>query len=183
MIHEILGIKNNRVDMKSKVPNIAEDMREVVISSDDDQFFRSIMYKNFGEVAEEIHNLVQKFLNNKQSQAQFSSIEDMQRIIENFPEFKQSERNTTKHFHLLEELRKAVDARKLYDLSECEQELVSGSDNKAGHYKQVEEHINNPDLSKMEKLRLALIFSLRYENDEKVFKVKELLKKAGLAGE
>ena len=56
------------------------------------------MYKNFGEVAEDIHNLVQEFLQNKQSQAQFKSIEDMQRIIENFPEFKKSERNTSKHF-------------------------------------------------------------------------------------
>ena len=32
----------------------------------------------------------------------------------------------------------------------------------------------------MEKLRLALLFSLRYENDEKVFKVKELLRDQGL---
>ena len=44
----------------------------------------------------------------------------MQRIIENFPEFKKSERNTTKHFNILEELRKIVDGRKLYDLSEIE---------------------------------------------------------------
>lgn len=35
-------------------------------------------------------------------------------------------------------------------------------------------------ISKMEKLRLALLFSIRYENDEKVFQVKELLKKQGL---
>jgi len=33
----------------------------------------------------------------------------MQRIIENFPEFKKGERNTTKHFTLLEELKKKVD--------------------------------------------------------------------------
>ena len=32
----------------------------------------------------------------------------------------------------------------------------------------------------MEKLRLVLLFSLRYENDDKVFKLKELLKKTGL---
>ena len=59
----------------------------------------------------------------------------MQRIIENFPEFKKSERNTTKHFNILEELRKLVDGRKLYDLSEIEQELVTSNDNKNNHYK------------------------------------------------
>lgn len=44
----------------------------------------------------------------------------MQRVIENFPEFKKGERNTTKHFNVLEELRKVVDATKLYDVSEVE---------------------------------------------------------------
>jgi hypothetical protein len=39
----------------------------------------------------------------------------MQRIIDNFPEFKKGERNTSKHFHILEELRKIVDGRKLYE--------------------------------------------------------------------
>jgi len=44
----------------------------------------------------------------------------MQRIIDNFPEFKKGERNTSKHFHILEELRKIVEGRKLYDVSEVE---------------------------------------------------------------
>ena len=35
-------------------------------------------------------------------------------------------------------------------------------------------------ISKIEKIRLALLFTLRYENDEKVFKLKELLKKNGI---
>ena len=43
---------------------------------------------NFGEVGEAIHDLVQKFLKNKKSQAQFKSIEDMQLIISQYPEFK-----------------------------------------------------------------------------------------------
>lgn len=119
------------------------------------------MYKNFGDVAEDIHNLVQDFLKNKKSQAQFQSIEDMQRIIENFPEFKRSERNTTKHFNILEELRKVVDGRKLYDLSEVEQDIVSGAENKNNHYKQVEENIRNNEISKLEKLRLSMLFALR----------------------
>jgi vacuolar protein sorting-associated protein 45 len=64
MIHEILDIKSNRVDLKH-VDNLADDMKEVVLSPDEDKFYRRIMYKNFGEVAEDIHNLVQEFLTNK----------------------------------------------------------------------------------------------------------------------
>lgn len=59
----------------------------------------------------------------------------MQRIIDNFPDFKKGERNTSKHFHILEELRKIVDGRHLYEVSEVEQEIVSGKDNRASHYK------------------------------------------------
>jgi vacuolar protein sorting-associated protein 45 len=66
MIHEVLGIKNNRVDLKH-VEKLEEDMKEVVLSPDEDTFYQKIMYKNFGEVAEDIHNLVQEFLLNKQS--------------------------------------------------------------------------------------------------------------------
>lgn len=66
MIHEILEIRNNRVDLKH-VENLEDDMKEVVLSCEDDKFFKKIMYKNFGEVAEDIHNLVQDFLKNKQS--------------------------------------------------------------------------------------------------------------------
>lgn len=119
MIHELLEIKNNRVDLKH-IPNLSEEMKEVVLSCSDDQFFKEIMYKNFGDVAEAIHQLVDTFLKNKKSQAKFESIEDMQRVIENFPEFKKGERNTTKHFNILEELRRKVDSLKLYDLSEIE---------------------------------------------------------------
>lgn len=32
----------------------------------------------------------------------------------------------------------------------------------------------------MEKLRLALLYAIRYENDERVFKIKESLKRHGL---
>lgn len=101
----------------------------------------------------------------------------MQRIIDNFPDFKKSERNTSKHFHILEELRKIIDGRNLYEVSEVEQDLVSGKDNKQVHFKSVEGVINNVTISKLEKLRLVLLFTLRYENDEKVFQLKEALRR------
>ena len=101
----------------------------------------------------------------------------MQRIIDNFPDFKKSERNTSKHFHILEELRKIVDGRNLYEVSDVEQDLVSGKENKQSHFKSVEGVINNVTISKLEKLRLVLLFTLRYENDEKVFQLKEALRR------
>jgi vacuolar protein sorting-associated protein 45 len=70
MIHELLGIHRNRVDLKH-LTHLSEEMKEVVVSMDDDEFFRQIMFSNFGDVADAIHNLVQSFLQKKKSQAQF----------------------------------------------------------------------------------------------------------------
>lgn len=64
MIHELIGIKNNRVDLRH-VKGLSEEMREVVISCDEDQTFADIMFSNFGDVADAIHKLVQSFLSNK----------------------------------------------------------------------------------------------------------------------
>lgn len=172
MIHEILGINKNRVDL-SMVAGLSEEMKEIVLSCHDDEFFRNVMFANFGEVADAIHELVQKFLQNKKSQAQFSTIEDMQRVIENFPEFKKGERNTTKHFNLLEELRRNVDKNQLYEVSELEQEIVSGPESRTKHLKAVMELAENDKLNDDSALRLLLLYSLRHENDEKVSQLKQ----------
>lgn len=58
MIHELITIKDNRVDLGN--PTLPEP--EVVLSSDQDEFFRKIMHKNFAEVADDIHNHVQQYL-------------------------------------------------------------------------------------------------------------------------
>lgn len=66
MIHELLKIDKNRVDL-SMVKGMSEEMKEVVLSCHEDEFFQKVMYMDFGEVAEQIHNLVQTFLQNKKS--------------------------------------------------------------------------------------------------------------------
>lgn len=100
----------------------------------------------------------------------------MQRIIENFPEFKKGERNTSKHFNILEEMRKIVDQRNLYDSSETEQDIVSGVESKNKHFKSIEALITKDDTHKLEALRLVLLFALRYEKDDKVRQLKEILR-------
>lgn len=119
MINELLGINRNRVDL-SMVDGLSDEMKEVVLACYDDDFFKQVMYHNFGDVANAIDTLVKRFLQNKNSQAQCKTIEDMQRVIQNFPEFKKSERNTAKHSYLVDELRRRVDKKKLYDVSELE---------------------------------------------------------------
>ena len=57
MVHELLGINRNRVDL-SMVKGISEEMKEVVLACYDDEFFSKLMFNNFGEVADAIHGMV-----------------------------------------------------------------------------------------------------------------------------
>ena len=88
-------------------------------------------------------------------------------MIENFPEFKKSERNTTKHFNLLEQLKRQVESRNLYKVSEVEQDLVSSSEIAAKNQLQQKVFALLDDaessIPKGEKLRLALLTMLRFE--------------------
>ena len=99
----------------------------------------------------------------------------MQRIIENFPEFKKGERNTSKHFTMLEELRTQVDSKSLYDVSEVEQDIVSGVDGKNKHFKSVMTLIEKEGINKLEALRLVMLYAIRYEDDDKIRQLKSAL--------
>lgn len=41
MVHELLGINNNRIDL-SRVPGISKDLREVVLSAENDEFYANV---------------------------------------------------------------------------------------------------------------------------------------------
>lgn len=71
----------------------------------------------------------------------------------------------------MDELKRLVEGRSLYELSEVEQELASGSQgtSKQNNFNKVASLIDNPEISKMEKLRLLILFAIRYENDNLVY--------------
>lgn len=53
MVHELIGIKDNRVDLKH-LEHLSDEMKEVVLSSIDDSFFRKVLHTNYGELNTEI---------------------------------------------------------------------------------------------------------------------------------
>lgn len=52
-------------------------MKEVVLSSEQDEFFRANMYKNFGEIGASIRTLVDEFQKRTKSHENIESIADM----------------------------------------------------------------------------------------------------------
>jgi hypothetical protein len=46
MVHELLGINNNRINLSS-VPGISKELQEVVLSSEHDDFYSAVGHRLF----------------------------------------------------------------------------------------------------------------------------------------
>lgn len=133
MVHEVLGIHNGRVDL-SDVPDVRPELKEVVLSQDQDPFFKKNMYLNFGDLGGNIKEYVEQYQSKTQSNASIDSIADMKRFVEDYPEFRKLSGNVSKHVTLVGELSRRVGEDSLLDVSELEQSLAC-SDNHAADLK------------------------------------------------
>ncbi|XP_009243163.1 vacuolar protein sorting-associated protein 45 isoform X2 [Pongo pygmaeus] len=128
MVHELLGINNNRIDL-SRVPGISKDLREVVLSAENDEFYANNMYLNFAEIGSNIKNLMEDFQKKKpKEQQKLESIADMKAFVENYPQFKKMSGTVSKHVTVVGELSRLVSERNLLEVSEVEQELACQND-------------------------------------------------------
>ncbi|KAJ9642193.1 uncharacterized protein PV06_03243 [Exophiala oligosperma] len=162
-VHELLGIHNGRVDL-SHVPDIRPELREIVLSQDQDPFFKKNMYQNFGDLGGNIKEYVDQYQTRTKSNAQIESISDMKRFVEDYPEFRKLSGNVSKHVTLVSELSRRVSADLLLDVSELEQSLVC-NDNHTNDLRTLQQHIQNPNIPADNKIRLVALYAIRYERN------------------
>ena len=67
---------------------LAVEQREVVLSAQEDEFFRTNMFVNFGELGENMKALVDEFGAKTKTTQDIQTIDDMKRVISAFPEFR-----------------------------------------------------------------------------------------------
>lgn len=60
MIHELLGINNNKVDL-SRVPNINPEAKTVVLTTESDVFYKEHLMDNFGDLGQAVKRLAEKY--------------------------------------------------------------------------------------------------------------------------
>lgn len=123
MVHELIGINNGRVDLRD-VPEIRPELREIVLSQDQDPFFKKAMYQNFGDLGQNIKEYVDQYQSKTKSNMNIESIADMKRFVEDYPEFRKLSGNVSKHVTLVSELSRRVGQDHLLDVSELEQSLA-----------------------------------------------------------
>ncbi|EJP62623.1 vacuolar protein sorting-associated protein [Beauveria bassiana ARSEF 2860] len=123
MVNHLLGIQNGRVNLEN-VPDIRPELREIVLSQDQDPFFKKNMFLNFGDLGSTIKEYVEQYQSKTKNNADIDSIADMKRFIEEYPEFRKLSGNVSKHVTLVSELSRRVAAENLLEVSELEQSLA-----------------------------------------------------------
>nr|AIC75360.1 NCU06192-like protein [Neurospora crassa] len=160
MVHHLLGIHNGRVDL-SDVPEIRAELKEIVLSQDQDPFFQKNMYLNFGDLGGNIKEYVSQYQSKTQNNANIESISDMKRFIEEYPEFRKLSGNVSKHVTLVSELSRRVGAQSLLEVSEVEQSLAC-NENHAADLKNIQRLIQSPTVTPDNKVILVALYALRY---------------------
>lgn len=162
MVHELLGLNNNRIDL-SRVPGISKDLKEVVLSADNDEFYANNLYLNFGEIGTNIKNLMEDFQKKRpKGQQKLESISDMKAFVELYPQFKKMSGTVSKHVTVVGELSRLVSERVLMEVSEVEQELGCQNDHSTAA-QMVRRMLQNPRVSELDAVRLVMLYALRYE--------------------
>lgn len=183
MVHELVGISNNRVDLVGR-PGVPKDLHEVVLSVEQDPFFAANCFANYGDLAEAVKTLVDGFQAKNKTSKDISSIADMQAFVESYPEFRKLSGDVTKHVTLLGEINRLVDARSLMECSVVEQELAC-TENHSSAVSEVETLLRKQSIDIKDKLRLVILYALRYEREpsNRIAKFTELLGAAGASAE
>jgi hypothetical protein len=161
MVHELLGIHNNRVDL-SNVPDIQKELKEIVLSGDQDAFFRKSMYLNFGDLGATIKDYVNQYQSKIKSNQNIESISDMKRFVEDYPEFRKLSGNVSKHVSLVGELSRLVSTQQLLEVSQLEQSLAC-DDSHNSDLKAIQETLQFP-IDDDIKVRLVALYGLRYQH-------------------
>ncbi|KAJ1511926.1 hypothetical protein HMI54_013174 [Coelomomyces lativittatus] len=156
MLHELLSIEKGLIDL-SHVPDVKPDMKQVALSQDD-PFYISNMYHNFGELGFSIKSYLQEFQQKSHIKSNLESLADMKKFIEAYPEFKKLSGNVTKHVMLTGELSRTVDTYQLLHTSEIEQNIACSDKDQS---EAILEAFNSPIFNEDSKLKLMLLYALK----------------------
>ncbi|XP_057318297.1 vacuolar protein sorting-associated protein 45 [Microplitis mediator] len=177
MVHELLSINNNRVDL-SHIPGISKELQEVVLSAEHDEFYAETMYLNFGEIGQTIKELMEEFQKKAKKHQKVESIADMKNFVETYPLFKKMSGTVSKHVTVVGELSNLVSNHNLLEVSETEQELSCQNDH-SNQLQKIKKLLNNPKVRDIDATRLVMLYALHYEKhtNNEIGTLVEMLKK------
>lgn len=180
MVHELLGLNNHRVVLRG-APGIAKDLEEVVLSAAEDDFYSANKHSNFGELGEAIQRLLRDYQKQtaQHSTENLNTVADMQQFMDKFPELRSRSHVVSKHVAIMGELARLVQVCSLMDVSQLEQALACQDDHSA-HWRELLEKLNSPQVKIPDKLRLGLLYAIRYEASANMHMLQQAMAKGGV---
>jgi len=177
-LHEILGIKNNVIEIKKGsgegVPNSKPEKFVISDVESIDKFYSKYKFADYGTVANAVQQEADKLKNENEQLNKESSIEELRKIIDQLPEKKKESMAITKHYKLFYSISEYVTKHKLMELSKLEQD-ISVNDNKKEQFNQIVQIISDEKVQHLDKCKLYLLYMLKYENDPSVNNLKNIM--------
>lgn len=180
MIHEFLTIEKNIVHMKSDESSSNNKNSQIIVSDENDPFYKESMYLNYGDLTEKFQKYVEKYKSEtKQSSIdnlKTTNLSELKKILTKFPEFKKFSTNVLTHLNLISEIDKQITIQDLWEVGELQQAIACGLDNQQNLKERVllvlnNTNNNNKRVSTINKIKLILLYSYRYNtsNDVSLF--------------
>jgi vacuolar protein sorting-associated protein 45 len=182
MIHELLGIRNNIVELPGEPPGgkgggRGSDPQQIVFSTETDDFYRDNLFTDYGQIHDRLVHALDAFKQanpalraaedgrDAAAAPAFQTVAEMQRFVERFPEMSKLKDCVARHVNLLHALSRRIEREGVMEASELEQQLACVHDYRAA-LRQVTAMLDGaaavPDLAK---LRLVLLLALRYQKE------------------
>lgn len=168
-------MSDNRISTK-KGQASGDKKCEYNLNVNEDEFYRDNLFANYGEVATNVKKFLEKVSQNQKTKIDIKNFDDMQMAMNSLPELRKESGNASKHVDLITELTKDINSRQLLNISMLEQDIAT-KDNKTECYEQLVIYLRDPQIKLYDKLRLFLIFALRYEGDSRVSDLKKEVRK------
>ncbi|RCK67682.1 Vacuolar protein sorting-associated protein 45 [Candida viswanathii] len=166
MIHEFMTIQKNIVKL-----NDEDSASQIVISEENDPFYKESMYLNYGDLTEKFQRYVEKYKSEtKQSSIEnlkSSNLSELKKVLTKFPEFKKFSTNVLTHLNLIGEIDKQLSSQNLWEIGELQQTIACDLENQHNLRTSVLEVLDNAGtkrVSTINKIKLVLLYSYRHNN-------------------
>lgn len=161
MIHELIGINRNIVDLK-------DSNEQLTLSETLDVFFQESMYLNYGDLTDKF----QKYVDEYKKQTKQSSIEnlktqdlsELKKILTKFPEFKKLSNNILKHLNIISEIDKQISSQSLWTVGELQQTIVCELENHQTIKSKLMDLIANFSVSTEDKVKMLILYVAKFPN-------------------
>jgi vacuolar protein sorting-associated protein 45 len=156
LIHELLGIRNNIVSLKS------EAKKTICLDERTDEFFGQNLFQSFGDLGKLVTGLTDGVKKGHTDVKDVKDVDGLKRFISAYPLYQQKKALAAKHTGLLSEVSSIIRRENLIEFGPMEQKLAVNDDfSNQLHF--VLNTVRDVNITEQNALRVALLYALHYE--------------------